>query len=255
MDATLAPPYLAGVRAVPERISDPDSFPFSLPVVRDLDVAFDRPVTIFVGENGSGKSTVLEAIVALCGLPVAGGSKAELASHLVAESDSPLAAALRPSFKKRPRDGYFLRAEFHAHFATLLDQRRNDPDFLGDPYAAYGGRSLHTRSHGEAFLAIIQNRFKAGMFILDEPESALSPQRQLHLLAQMYRMVAAGGSQFIVATHSPILMTYPDAQLLSFDGGAIHPVALEDTSHYQITRGILQNPAMYWRHLRDAESS
>lgn len=244
------PPYLLGVRAVADRAADWTEFPFSLPVIKDLDLAFDRPVTFFIGENGSGKSTLLEAVVALCGLPVSGGAKADLAANHGPESDSALSRALRPSFRKRPRDGYFLRAEFHAHFASLLEDRERDPDFLGDPYASYGGRSLHTRSHGEAFLAVIQNRFDAGMFLLDEPESALSPQRQLFLLAQMYRMATAGGSQFIIATHSPILMTFPDAQLLSFDEGKIRPVRLEDTAHYQITRGILQNPAAYWRHLR-----
>ena len=245
------PPYLLGVRTVSERLAETAEFPFSLAVVKDLDLVFNRPVTFFVGENGSGKSTILEAIVALCGLPVSGGSRADLAGQHGPESDSALSSALRPSFRRRPRDGYFLRAEFHAHFASLLDQRKNDPEFAGDPYARYGGRSLHTRSHGEAFLAIIQNRFGSGMLLLDEPESALSPQRQLFLLAQMYRLAASGNTQFIIATHSPILMTYPDAQLLSFDDGQVHPVALEDTTHYQITRGILQNPAAYWRHLRE----
>ena len=253
-DAVNQSPYLLSVRAVAERFSDRSDFPFSLRVVKNLDLSFDSPVTIFVGENGSGKSTVLEAIVSLCGLPVAGGSKADLASRREPETESVLAQALRPSFRKRPRDGYFLRAEFHAYFASLLDERKRDPDFWGDPYASYGGRSLHMQSHGEAFLAIIQNRFDSGLFLLDEPESALSPQRQLYLLAQMHRMVGAGASQFILATHSPILMTYPGAQLLSFDDGAIHPVRVEDTSHYQITKGILQNPAAYWRHLCETDS-
>ncbi len=118
------PPYLLGVRTIAERFSDSRDFPFSLQVVKDLDVAFDRPVTIFVGENGGGKSTVLEAIVVLCGLPVSGGAKADLASQHGPETDSTLSKAMRPSFRKRPRDGYFLRAEFHAHFA-LPDHERN----------------------------------------------------------------------------------------------------------------------------------
>jgi len=135
----------------------------------------------------------------------------------------------------------------------LLDQRRADPEFLGDPYARYGGQSLHTRSHGEAFLAIMQNRIRSGLFLLDEPESALSPQRQLALLAQMSMLVAAGKSQFIIATHSPILLTFPGAQILSFDSDALHPIALDETSHFQITKGILQNPAVYWKHLQATE--
>ena len=112
--------------------------------------------------------------------------------------------------------------------------------------------SLHTRSHGEAFLAILQNRIRSGLFLFDEPESALSPQRQLALLAQMSALVSDGKSRFIIATHSPILLTMPDAQIMSFDGDAVQPIALEETSHYQITRGILQSPASYWKHLRSS---
>jgi predicted ATPase len=122
----------------------------------------------------------------------------------------------------------------------------------GDPYARYGGRSLHTRSHGEAFLAILQNRIRSGLLLFDEPESALSPQRQLALLAQMSMLTATGKSQFIIATHSPILLTFPGAQILSFDGDVLRPTFLEDTSHFQITKGILQNPAVYWKHLQES---
>jgi predicted ATPase len=136
----------------------------------------------------------------------------------------------------------------------LLDARNTDPDFRagGDPYARYGGQSLHTRSHGEAFLAILQNRIRSGLLLFDEPESALSPQRQLVLLAQISMLAATGKSQFIIATHSPILLTFPGAQILSFDGDALRPTALEDTSHFQITKGILQNPAVYWKHLQES---
>ena len=139
-----------------------------------------------------------------------------------------------------------------AHFASLLDARDVDPDFRlwGDPYERYGGRSLHTRSHGEAFLAIVQNRIRSGLFLFDEPESALSPQRQLALLAHMAALVATCKAQFIVATHSPILLTVPGCQILSFDGDAVREVSLEETSLYQITRGILQDPAVYWKHLQ-----
>jgi len=127
-----------------------------------LDLSFRAPVTFFVGENGTGKSTLLEAIAELARLPVSGGGRNELAANHGPEGESLLARTLRPSFCRRPRDGYFLRAEFGAHFASLLDQRREDPDFLGDPYQLYGGRSLHARSHGEAFLAILQNRSAIG---------------------------------------------------------------------------------------------
>ena len=239
--------FLRRLSIMTDRVPSFDDFPYSLPFVRGLDLEFEHAVTFFVGENGSGKSTLLEAIAELGGLPVSGGGRNELADHPGPERRSALGSALRPAFAARPRDGYFLRAEFQAHFASLLDQRRQDPDFLGNPYARYGGQSLHTRSHGEAFLAVILNRMESGLFLMDEPESALSPQRQLALLTRMAQLVEAGASQSIVATHSPILLTYPGADLVSFDEAPPRSVRLEETSHYQITRGILEAPERYWR--------
>jgi predicted ATPase len=224
-------------------------FPFTLPFVRGLDLHFEKPVTILVGENGSGKSTLTEAIAELSGLPVGGGGRNELADLRSPHDRSELAPVLRAAFRKKPKDGYFFRAEFQAHFATLLEQRKADPDFLGDPYARYGGRSLHTRSHGEAFLAVLSSWLSPGLIVMDEPESALSPQRQLVLLAQMARLLRDEQTQFVVATHSPILMTYPGASLLSLDGEGIAPIRLEDTSHFQITKGLLDCPTRYWKHL------
>ena len=245
-------PYLLNVRLKPESAPS-DGYPFNISLIGSLDIEFRSPVTFFVGENGTGKSTVLEAVAELCRLPVSGGSRNELSANHGPEASSPLAKALRPAFRRRPRDGYFLRAEFQAHFASLLDARNADPDFrlFGDPYALYGGGSLHHRSHGEAFLAILQHRIQSGLFLFDEPESALSPQRQLALLAHMSARVATGKAQFIVATHSPILLTMPDSQILTFDGEVVREISIEETSHYQITRGILENPAAYWRHLRE----
>ncbi|HUE29445.1 MAG TPA: AAA family ATPase [Verrucomicrobiae bacterium] len=248
-----APPYLAGLRVIGERVPPDGDYPFCLPFVRHLDLTISSAVTIFVGENGSGKSTLLEAIAVLARLPLSGGARADLGAGHAPEERSALADVLRPSFRRRPRDGYFLRAEFQAHFASLLDARAADPEFTKNPYTLYGGKSLHSRSHGEAFLAVIQSRFEEGLFLLDEPEAALSPQRQLVLLAQMQALVEAGSAQFLMATHSPILMTYPDAELVSFDDPALPHVSLEETSHFQITRGILENPARYWRHLRSRE--
>ncbi len=191
----------------------------------------------------------MEAIAVLSGFPISGGGTNESAEKHGLTEESELAKILRLGFQRRPRDGYFFRAELQAHFASLLDSRADDPYFLGNPYGRYGGDSLHTKSHGEAFLSVIQNRFSEGLFLLDEPESALSPQRQLTLLAIMKQLESEKKSQFIVATHSPILLTYPGAQILSFDHGILHPVRLEETSHFQITHGILKNPEMYWRHL------
>lgn len=252
-----AAPYLVRLQ-LKDGAAPGHDYPFHLPQIRSLDIHITSPVTFVVGENGTGKSTVIEAIAALSRLPVSGGGRHDLAEQHGPESGSPLASALRPTFLRRPRDAYFLRSEFQAHFASLLEQRSQDPDFTmwgHDPYASYGGRSLHTRSHGEAFLAILQNRIRSGLLLFDEPESALSPQRQLVLLAHMSSVLATASAQFIIATHSPILLTFPGARILSFDGDVVREVLLEDTSHFQITKGILHNPASYWKHLRASEST
>lgn len=227
----------------------PNEFPGTLPFVRSLDIRFESSVTFFVGENGSGKSTVLEAIASICGLPPGGGGRNELADLRVPQTRSELEPFVRGAFRRRPPDGYFFRAEFQAHFATLLEQRRADPDFRGDPYARYGGRSLHSRSHGEGFLEVFSAWLNPGIILMDEPEAALSPQRQLSLLSKMARLTKAGAVQFIVATHSPVILTFPNATLLSFDGGELAPTRLEDTSHFHITKGILESPQRYWKHL------
>jgi predicted ATPase len=242
--------YLKAVKVLSERVEAWDAFPFSLPFVAELDLTFRTAVTFFVGETGSGKSTVLEAIAALSGYPVTGGGRTETADRHGLQESSALAPTLRPWWGQQPRDGHFFRAETLVEFASLLDQRRADPDFWGDPYQRYGGKSLHTRSHGEAFLALFENRLTSGLHLMDEPEAALSPQRQLALLARMADLVAAGATQFIIATHSPVLLTFPGAQIVNFDDPTLSDVRLEDTSHYQITRGILDCPERYWQHLR-----
>ena len=231
-----------------------DAFPGTLPFVRNLDLRFTHPVTFFVGENGSGKSTVMEAIAALCGLPPGGGGRNELADLRAPQNQSDLAPFVRGAFRQRPRDGYFFRAEFQAHFASLLETRRADPDFWQDPYTRYGGRSLHSRSHGEAFLAVFSAWLSPGMILMDEPEAAPSPRRQLALLSQMAKLAKTGGVQLIIATHSPIIPTFPGASILAFDGARIEPTRLEDTAHFQITKGILDSPERYWKHLLSDES-
>ena len=234
-------------------------FPFNLPFIKDLDITFHTPVTFIVGENGSGKSTIIEAIAQLCKLPVGGGGRNELLDSNSPQMRSELAPALRAGFLRRPQDGYFFRAEFQAHFASLLEKRDRDPYFLrggqkADPFERYGGKSLLTRSHGEAFLEVFQSWMTPGMILMDEPESALSPQRQLTLLMRMERLVRNGDIQFIIATHSPIILTYPGATILSIVNGELATVSLEETDHYQITKGILDHPKQYWQHLlRDEE--
>ena len=248
-------PYVSYVTRNPNAEIDATRFPGNLLFVPQLHLEFDSPVTFFVGENGSGKSTLLEAIAVLSGFPISGGGTNDIGASHGLNEDSLLANALRLAFFRRPKDGYFFRADLQAHFASLLDQRKADPEFGRDPYMRYGGRSLHVMSHGEAFLSIMQNRLSDGLFILDEPESALSPQRQLTLLALMYDLVKQGNTQFIIATHSAILLTYPDARIVSFDEQQLESISFADTSHYQITRGILQSPESYWKHLRNPEPS
>jgi len=249
-----AAPFLTAVSLRRDVQLDRGAFPTSLPFLPDLDLRFTSNITFFVGENGSGKSTLLEALAAYCGLPVCGGGKNELSGFRAPQIESELAPYLRVGFRRRPRDGYFFRAEFQAHFASLLEERRNDPDFRGDPFARYGGRSLHARSHGEAFLAMFASWMRPGIILMDEPEAALSPQRQLSLLVHMATLAKDREVQFIAATHSPILLTFPGATLISFDAGSLETIRLEDTPHYQITRGLLENPQRYWDRLLSSET-
>jgi predicted ATPase len=249
-------PYLTNVTIREDSQLTRDRFPGSLPFTVDLSLEFDAPVTFFVGENGSGKSTLLEAMAVLAGLPISGGGLNDLGANHAHEEVSQLATSLRMAFLRQPRDRYFFRAETQAHFASLLEQRQQDPDFViqrgvpANPFVSFGGQSLHKLSHGEAFLAVMQNRFRTGLLLMDEPESALSPQRQLTLLSLIHRLVQSGRTQMIAATHSPILLTYPGAHIISFDEGPLRRIRLEETTHYQITRGLLNNPAQYWQHLQ-----
>ena len=250
-------PFLTGCYVVAERLPPEPSFPFDLPFVSpDFELTFDTPVTLLVGENGTGKSTLLESLAALCRLPAGGGGGTELLVRGEA-SGARLARALRPRFRRRPSSGFFFRAETLYALANTLEERDRDPDFLlsagvkADPFARYGGGTLHARSHGEAFLAVMQHRMTSGLFLLDEPEAALSPQRQLAFATLIDERVRAGGVQVILATHAPLLMTLPGARILHFDGTAIRPCEPEDTAHWQITRSVMANPRAFWRTARD----
>jgi len=245
-------PYLRGCRLLAERIPEDAGYPFDLPCVADLSLTFDSAVTFLVGENGSGKSTVLEGLAELCGLPVGGGGAHDLAD-VQGYRSSGLADTLRPHWATKPRDTFFFRAETLYNFGALLDRRREDPDFWGDPYRSYGGASLQEQSHGEGFLSVMANRLGSGLYLFDEPESALSPDRQLSFLALLDDRVRHEGAQFIIATHSPLLLTYPEATILSFDEGPPHAVGLQDTEHFRITTMVLNHPEAFWRSLRRDE--
>lgn len=208
---------------------------------------FDRPVTFLVGENGIGKSTLLEAVAVACGFNPEGGTRNF--SFSTKATHSVLGDYLTPARKRYPRDGFFLRAESFYNVATNIDEM--DELVGGGPRLidSYGGVSLHQQSHGESFLALVQNRFGGeGLYLLDEPEAALSPSRLLTLLAEMDRLVKAD-SQFIVSTHSPILMAFPNARIYELNENGVRAVAYKETEHYQLTRRFLENPERMLRYL------
>jgi predicted ATPase len=229
----------------------PDEYPYSLPAIRHLEaLGFPTAVTFFVGENGSGKSTLLEGIAGAFGLNPEGGTKhvrfASRASH------SPLFKSLKlKRVLPAPTDSYFLRAETFYNVASVIERPE---DYRAYDLETFGGGSLHDRSHGEAFLALVLHRLRGnGFYLFDEPEAALSPNRQLALLAAMGQLVAKH-SQFIIATHSPILMAYPGATIYFFGGEAPREVEFTETEHYQVTRAFLANPERMLRELIDGEN-
>lgn len=223
-----------------------------MPAIRKLEsLHFESPVTFFVGENGSGKSTLLEAIAYQCGFNTAGGGRNN--AHEVDASHTDLGDFIRLSWLPKMTQGFFLRAESFYHFASHLDQlAKEDPTFN---YQGYGGRSLHQQSHGESFLSLFLNRFGGkGIYLLDEPEAALSPARQLAFLRIIHQLVSSENAQFIIATHSPILLGYPKAKIFSFDSAPITSVNYEDTEHYQITKSFLNRTDKFLEDLfRDDE--
>jgi predicted ATPase len=236
-------PYLREIFLKRDKIADPTKYPFTIPAIRHLHVLkFDPDVTFLVGENGTGKSTLLEAVSVALGFNAEGGTKnfnfSTRASH------SELHACLRVvrSFR-RPKDGYFLRAESFFNVATEIERLDSEGGFGDRIIDSYGGTSLHEQSHGESFLALMTHRFKGrGLYLLDEPEAALSP-RKLLLMLRRIRQLVHQDSQFIIATHSPILLAYPNAKIFVLDDRGYTPIAYEDTEHYQLTRRILNDPA------------
>ncbi len=222
-----------------------------LPVVQHLQkhphLALDADVTVLVGENGTGKSTLLEAIAVACGFNPEGGSRNFHFSTNATHSE--LHACLRTVKRAFPKDGYFLRAESLYNVATNIEELDRMPGFLPPLVDSYGGRSLHHQSHGESFLALVQNRLGGnGLYLFDEPEAALSPMRQMTLLAEIDRLVKAG-SQLIIATHSPILMAYPGACIYELSEQGIAHVDYKDTEHYRVTKQFLDAPERMLRYL------
>jgi predicted ATPase len=238
----LAPgsPFLTRVALREDRVQ-PGVHPFEIPLLRSgLDLPLTRPVTFLVGENGSGKSTLLEGLAWSVGFGTQGGSR----DHQFAENvdGHALGRALALSWRQRTTDGFFLRAETFFNLATYLEES-------GSLFGRYGGMSFHSRSHGEAFLALFEHRFEDGLYLLDEPEAALSPQRQLAFLRILHHLTAPRVAQFVIATHSPILLAFPGATVLRLDDGSIREVAYDETPHFQLTRDFLASPERYFRYL------
>lgn len=241
MPAVDSSQYLIEAKLMRDRIDDPQRYPFNLPATRALEtVQFSTPVTFFIGENGSGKSTLVEAIAIAWGFNAEGGSRNLRFSTRGAHSDLHRYLRLTKSPKK-PRDGFFFRAESFFNVASEIDRLDEEPGGGPPIITSYGGTSLHAMSHGESFFTLFIERFRGhGLYILDEPEAALSPVRQLAALARFHQLVEAD-SQLIIATHSPILMAYPGARILQLDGEEIVEVAYEKTEHYAVTRNFLEN--------------
>lgn len=226
-------PYLLHASYRPDVAVDLDAYPFCIPAVRDLEaIRFHPNVTFFVGENGSGKSTLLEALALGLGFGPEGGTRSVQIS--TAESVSALHECLRLARGvPKPKDGYFLRAESFFNVATYMDE----VGYL----EGYGDKSLHRQSHGESFMAVLLNKLRGnGIYFLDEPEAALSPSRQLAALRAMDDLVNEH-SQFVIATHSPILLAYPHARIYQFDEAGIQEVAYEDTAHFAVMRDFLNH--------------
>jgi predicted ATPase len=238
---------LKKITLLKDRIEDWKVYPFSVPTIAALtEIDIRSRVVFFAGENGTGKSTLLEAIAAHYGFGPEGGNRnfrSNTTEHN--RSISPLEKALRLSFDRRTGAGFFLRAESFFNTATELDEL--GPEIL----ESYGGRSLHTRSHGETFFTLLTHKFRRdGLFLLDEPEAALSPQRQLAFLVLMHDTLRRyKDAQFIISTHSPVLLGYPCAQILSFDSSPIQQIDYEDTAPLQIVRYFVNNRDEYLKEL------
>ena len=233
--------YLRGIAL--NVFPDGNSYLSDLPVVCYLHTAkhleFRKPVTFFVGENGTGKSTLLEAIAVASGFNPEGGSRDF--SFSTKRSHSDLHQFITPIKAGYPQDGFFLRAESFYNTATYLDENSN--------LLRYGGISLHEQSHGESFLSLITNRFEGhGLYILDEPAAALSPHRLLSLLVAIDDLVK-NDSQFLIATHSPILMSYPKAEVLELSVDGIRTVSYKETEHYKLTKQFIDAPEQMLKYL------
>jgi len=232
---------LTKISLLRQRVTDWSEYPFNIPAIGSLDnLEINSRVCFFVGENGTGKSTLLEATASHYGFGLEGGNR-NFSPQTTAsvKSINPLAGALRLSFTKKTGHGFYLRAESFFNVASHVDS-------LGASQS-YGGKSLHDQSHGESFISLLQNRFsRSGFYLMDEPEAALSPQRQLSFLVLLHELVTDNDNiHFLIATHSPILLAYPGAQIFSFDGGAVHQIGYRESQPFQLVSRFVAAPERY----------
>ncbi len=223
-----------------DRVADRSIYPFSIPAIKSIEkLDLDYPVTFLVGENGSGKSTLLEAIAVNAGLNAEGGSgNLRFTTH---DTHSSLHEFLELWWRGQPKKSFFLRAESFYNVASRYDQVFED------------GRNLHERSHGESFLEAVQRHFGSrGIYLLDEPESALSVTGQMALLRHVHDRVRTGG-QFIISTHSPILLAYPQAMIFEMTDRGVRPIEYAETEQLLLTRSFLEDPDRFFRHLFDED--
>ncbi|WP_085993970.1 AAA family ATPase [Oceanobacillus senegalensis] len=241
--------YIRAVRLKREQISSFDTFPFHLPVIRNFkEIQFHPNITYIIGENGMGKSTLLEGIAIEFGFNPEGGTlNFNFATY---DTHSNLDQYLRlVKGINRARDHFFFRAETFYNVATNIEEMDQVLSYGGKVIDSYGGKSLHEQSHGESFFATFTKRFQGnGLYILDEPEAALSPLRQLSMLSRINELIHQG-SQFIISTHSPIIMAHPDANIIELTENGMQEVRLEDTHHYSIMKQFFEDKDRLLHHL------
>lgn len=242
--------YLKKITFNWDDIDNREIYPFNIPAISNIDVLdVNQNVVFIIGENGTGKSTLLEAIAHKSGFGIGGGGRN---NDLAISDDSKLLASIITlSWMPKISNGFFLRSETFFNFANYLDEMARDPYAGGQKvYDAYGGKSLNEQSHGEAFLSLFNNRFsKKSLFILDEPEAALSPLRQFAFLRIIHELENEGSAQFIIASHSPILMAYPGARIYSCEEDGLKQIEYEETEHYRLTKAFLENRGRFFKQL------